>query len=246
MKLLKSLCFGACCIATYTYYCPAFADEEKPSAWTISGNSAFKTDYVFRGFSQTDEEPAVQGTIAVAHDSGFSASLWGSNVDFNDGDEASTEVDATTSYTLPLGPGDFTLGGIYYAYPRSDSTLNYDYIEGFAGYAFDAGDIATITTQVFYSPDYFAASGDSVYAIASFSAPVPAVPDFSLSGSVAHQWIEDNAKFGAEDYTTWSAGGTYTWEKVSFDVTYYDTDIADNDCSSLCDQRVVGSIGYSF
>lgn len=241
MKLIKTLCIGACCLSSYTFYCPAFASD-----WTISGNAAFKTDYVFRGFSQTDEEPSVQGTIAASHESGFVASLWGTNVDFNDGDEASTEVDATASFTFPLGFGDATLGGIYYAYPRSDSGLDYDYIEGFAGYAFDVMDAATINTQIFYSPDFFAASGDGVYAIASVTAPAPGLENLSFNASLAHQWIEDNAKFGAEDYADWSVGASYTWEKVNFGLTYHDTDIDDADCSSLCDQRVVGSVGVSF
>jgi uncharacterized protein (TIGR02001 family) len=235
-----SLGAAALCIAS-----PALA-QDMGAGWSMSGNAAFKTDYVFRGFSQTDEEPAVQGTIAANHESGFSASLWGSNVDFNDGDEAASELDATASYTVPVGPGKATLGGVYYGYPGSDSDLNYDYIEGFVSYALNIEDAADLTAQVFYSPDFFAGSGDAVYTTALLSVPVPVAEGLKLNGSAGHQWIKDNTAFGAEDYTDWSAGLSYDWEKVNFSATYYDTNIDDADCSSLCAGRVVGAITYSF
>jgi uncharacterized protein (TIGR02001 family) len=225
---------------------PAIAQETAASAWTLSGNGAFKSDYAFRGFSQTDEEPSVQGSIDLNHESGFEASLRGSNVDFNDGDEASSEIDATASYTMPLGSGDFTLGGIYYAYLGAYSSLNYNYVEAYSGYAFNIGSVADINGQVFYSPDFFAGSGDAVYTLASVSVPVQQMEGLSLNGSLGHQWIDDNAQFGAEDYSDWSLSASYTWEKISFGLTYHDSDISEGDCSSLCDQRIVGSLSYSF
>ena len=118
----------------------AIAQDAAPSSWTTAGTATFATDYIFRGFSHTDVRPAVQGSIAVNHSSGFSASLWGSNVDFSDGDEGTAEIDATASYTFPAGPGNITLGGIYYAYPGANDDLNYDYVEAFAGYAFNVAE----------------------------------------------------------------------------------------------------------
>ena len=59
------------------------------SAATFSGNVAVATDYVFRGVSQTQERPAIQGGFDAAFDSGFFAGIWASHVDF--GTDASTE-----------------------------------------------------------------------------------------------------------------------------------------------------------
>lgn len=226
---------------------PVQAQEAAPSSWTIGGSAALATDYVFRGFSQTDEEPAMQGSITATHASGFAASVWGSNVDFNDGDEASIELDGTLSYTLPAGPGQVTLGGIYYAYPGADSDLNYDYVEAFAGYAFRLADKADINAQVFYSPDFFAGSGDAVYTTAGLTLPVAGVNGLNLTGSAGRQWIDDEAQFGAPDYTDWSAGLSYTTDsKLGFALKYYDTSLSEDRCSSLCDARVVGSVTFSF
>ena len=63
----------------------ALASLTTAASAEFSGNVALTTDYVWRGVSQTDEGPAVQGGFDYEHESGFSAGVWGSNVDF-DGD----------------------------------------------------------------------------------------------------------------------------------------------------------------
>lgn len=225
---------------------PAFAQDTAPSGWDAAGTATFATDYVFRGFSQTDERPAVQGSITVNHSSGFSASLWGSNVDFSDGDEGTAEIDATLSYTIPVGPGNLTLGGIYYAYPGANDDLNYNYVEAFAGYALNVAKTVDVNAQVFYSPNYFAGSGDSVYAITSLTIPVKPVEGLSVVGSAAYSWIDDEAQFGAPDYADWSAGLSYTWDKLTVSAKYQDTDVSEDRCSGLCGERIVGALTYAF
>ena len=64
----------------------------------ISANVALTSDYVWRGVSQTLEDPAIQGGFDYAHDSGFAAGVWASNVDFYetgdiDDDGADMELD---------------------------------------------------------------------------------------------------------------------------------------------------------
>ena len=60
------------------------------------------TDYRFRGISQNDEDFAIQGGFDYAHDSGFYAGLWASNVDFQiqTVDDASAELDIYAGSTL--------------------------------------------------------------------------------------------------------------------------------------------------
>lgn len=57
----------------------------------VSTNIAVVSNYLFRGVTQTDGSPAVQGGIDFEHASGFYAGTWASNVDF--GDEISYELD---------------------------------------------------------------------------------------------------------------------------------------------------------
>ena len=48
----------------------------------FSGNAALTTDYVWRGSTQTQGDPAVQAGFKLSGDSGLYASIWGSNVRF--------------------------------------------------------------------------------------------------------------------------------------------------------------------
>ncbi len=228
---------------------PALADEAAAppaSPFTITGSATLATDYIFRGYTQTDGEPAIQGSIGVNHESGLSASLWGSNVDFNDGDEASIEIDGTVSYTHSIDDKTaFSVGGVYYAYPGADSDLDYDYFEGYAGLAHSFDQFGDYSLQLYYSPEFFAETGEAVYVTGTTSIPTP-VENLKFAGSVGYQWIDDNEKYGAPDYADWSAGLNYTYNKVTLGLKYTDTSVSDERCNNLCDARVMGSLSVNF
>src|SRR5512138_110851 len=83
------------------------ADDTGPSfAFNIGAN----TDYVFRGFSQTDEDPSVFGGIDATIGLGY-AGVWVSNVDFGNGTDA--EFDLYAGVKPTMGPVSFDLGVIY-------------------------------------------------------------------------------------------------------------------------------------
>ena len=49
------------------------------SEFTFTGNLGLYSQYVFRGISQTNEKPAVQGGFDLGHKSGFYVGTWASN-----------------------------------------------------------------------------------------------------------------------------------------------------------------------
>ena len=53
---------------------------------TFTGSAALTSDYRYRGMTQTQSDPAVQGGFALAHSSGVYAGVWGSNVNFGSAD----------------------------------------------------------------------------------------------------------------------------------------------------------------
>jgi hypothetical protein len=55
-------------------------------------NVALTTDYVWRGISQTQKAPAIQGGFDLAHDSGLYIGVWASNVNFVDDDTSDIET----------------------------------------------------------------------------------------------------------------------------------------------------------
>jgi uncharacterized protein (TIGR02001 family) len=76
---------------------PAAAEEP----FSISANIGVVSNYMFRGTTQTGDQPAVQGGLDFTHESGFYAGTWASNVDFDEGSSESVfgtvAVDPTTA-----------------------------------------------------------------------------------------------------------------------------------------------------
>jgi len=209
----------------------------------FSGNVGFVTEYSFRGIAQSDERPAVQGGFDAVHESGFYAGVWGSNVDFNDNDEASAEIDGYFGYSGAWNDLFYDLGYIYYAYPGADSSLNYDFWEVSAALGYDFGMFST-SASVNYSPDFFGGSDDASYYAAGIDVPVY---DFTLSGHVGYQDIEDEAAFGVPDYTDWSLGVSYSLEGFDLSLQYIDTDLKEpGECADGCAERVIFGISRSF
>lgn len=66
--------------ALATVAIPALAQDE-PS-WAVSGGVWATSDYVWRGVSQTQEDPTWQAEVGVEHASGFFAGVFLSGVDF--------------------------------------------------------------------------------------------------------------------------------------------------------------------
>ncbi len=103
---------------------PAAAPAKEEPEYTLTGNVGLYSQYIFRGVSQTNEEPAVQGGIDWTHKSGLYLGTWASNVswlsDGNSDVSSSLEWDFYGGYKLAL-PADFTadFGVIYYWYPGS-------------------------------------------------------------------------------------------------------------------------------
>lgn len=209
-----------------------------------SANVGLVSEYSFRGIAQSDEHMAVQGGFDVEHESGIYAGLWGSNVDFNDGDEASVEVDLYAGYSNSYEDFNYDLGVIYYAYPGADSSLNYDFWEFTAGLGYDF-EMFSVNGSVNYSPDYFGDSGDSFYYNVSTEAPLPY--DLTLSAHVGYQDIDDEAAFGVPDYTDWSVGLGYSYEGFDFSVQYIDTDLDEpSECADGCAERIIVGVSRSF
>lgn len=213
------------------------------------------TDYVFRGVSQTLEDPAAQGSIDLTYGI-FYAGVWGSNVDFNDAPPATAEVDLYAGIKPVWGPVTFDLGVIYYAYPGADDgAAELDYVELKAGYSIVSPWIKGLTsgTTVYWSPDYNLETGDVITVESAASYALPQVGIFAPSITGAYGTVYGDADDGfspgglpQDDYTYWNVGLALAVEKFTFDFRYWDSDIdvvpgGGSVCVSegLCDERFV-------
>lgn len=214
---------------------PAFAQEV-----AISGNVALATDYTFRGVSQTDESPAIQGGFdATFGDTGFYAGTWASNINFGTGG-ANLELDVYGGYKTTIGPVAVDFGVIGYLYPSAADDApagELDYWEGYVkpSMTFDK---FTLGGAVYYSPEFTGESGDGWYYEINGALALSDV--FSISGAVGMQTVDTSGFFaGEDDYTTYNVGGTYSAMGLGFDLRYVGTDV---DNAPIYDDRVVFSI----
>lgn len=231
----------------------AQADDKK---LTLSATTAFTTDYVFRGVSQTNEEAAAQAEFDLYYGI-FYAGIWGSNIDFGPSGTSpgDLEIDYYVGITPKWGNVTFNIAGLYYTYPgwcESKCGLpENDYFELKTGASWTGGKW-TLGVTNYWSPDFAAKSGeaDAIEGSVGYAFGSKIFNFFSptVSGLVGYQTVDD---YG--DYTYWNAGLTLGFmEHWSADVRYWDTDANDTTCIAYsflpdnCDERVVGTLKAVF
>ncbi len=194
----------------------------------FSGSVALVNNYLFRGIEQSGGIPALQGDIGYTQPIGpvsLSVGAWGSNVDFNDGDEASIEIDYTIGLSGEFKKVSWGVGGIYYSYPGAASSLNYNFWEiyGTLGYDFKvfAADIG-----LNYSPDNFGSSGDAVYYSGNITVPVGKHLDLGVH--LGYQTIDNNTAFGADDYFHYEISATTNIAGLDIKLAWNDTDLSES------------------
>jgi uncharacterized protein (TIGR02001 family) len=172
---------------------PALAqDAEEAESGPFSFNVGIVSDYAFRGVSQTNEGPAIQGGVDFSHDSGFSAGIWASNVDFVDGDGANSEWDFYVGWSTQFSETvSFDVTLLQYAYLDQG---DYNYLELLFGLG--VGDY--LNFQLGYSDDVFNSGQTGIYYAASGNYPLPWW-DLTLDGSVGHYDLNDALGDSYED-----------------------------------------------
>lgn len=200
------------------------------TAVELTGDITFASDYAFRGVSQTEEAPALQGGLSLSTESGFYVSVWGSNVDFLA--EGTLELDMMLGWSGAINDDWSTDVGIMrYGYPNAEiDGSNFYEVYGSLSYK-------DLTFGVAYSDDYWAHSGNFIYAYAGYSY---AVTDYlTLDLHIGQNEYDDSSA----SYMDWSVGVSTEVLGAGLSLTYVDTDIDD---SYLADSRVILAISKSF
>lgn len=117
---------------------PALAADAPASPHTIAFNVGVTTDYIFRGVTQTQHDPAISGGVDYSHASGFYAGAWLSNQKWVEtggtaaaGDayktDSNLELDFYGGYKGAVSDFGYDVGLIRYYYPgkRSGATPGY-------------------------------------------------------------------------------------------------------------------------
>lgn len=233
--------------------------EPPKSDWSISYNFAVTSEYVFRGISQSAEDPTVQAGVDVTYKI-FYAGIWGSGVEFGSAVDAWGEIDYYAGIKPVLGPITLDFGVIYYTYPSAtDPGAELDYVEVKIGASGTVWKDGTLGVTVFYSPEYTGKTGDVWTVEGTFAQVLPKFRDITptISGTLGWQ-AGDAAAYSAviangdDNYLYWNVGLTLGFgDRFSLDFRYWDTNISDAGgfCSGQilqCDERFVATAKVTY
>ncbi|MFS0710171.1 TorF family putative porin [Brevundimonas phoenicis] len=229
--LNNALVGGACLVAVITLgLCTAPTDAK---AQNVALNAAVATDYVFRGVSQNEGDPAISAGVDATQGV-FYAGAWAGNVSF----AGDAEIDLYAGVRPAFGGFDWDFGVVSYFYAGQPNGADYDYVELKAAASRAVGP-ATLGAAIYYSPDFFGASEDEA-TYAEINAAISPADKWMLSATLGRQWVSSDF-----DYTTWNLGAAYQLtERLGLDVRYFDTD--EHGFGTAYDSRVVASLKANF
>ena len=214
--------------------------EEIGQGFSVTGGVTLVSDYRFRGISFSDEDPAIQGTLTLNHESGFYVGTWASSIE-DTPTFGHTEVDLYAGWAKEFSPGTtFDVGVTYYVYPNgNDAFGDSDYFEPYAKLSHQLGPVKATVGAAYAWGQSAIADADNLYLFTDAAAAIPGTP---LTAK-AHFGYSDGSLAPTGDYTDWSLGLDAAVGPVTLGVAYVDTDLGD---FPLVDAGVVFSLGAAF
>lgn len=156
-----------------------------PAAFAgATGNVGAFSEYMFRGVSQ-GAGAAVQGGLDYAHDSGFYAGTWVSNIGFGGAGSNSAEVDGYAGFAGKVGGLGFDIGALYYWYSEEDEVAaELNTFEIYGGVSF-----GPVGVKYYYSDEanFFIGDGeaeDAGYLLGTFALPITDSLNFTASAGL--------------------------------------------------------------
>ena len=173
--VLASLAFAAPAAAqTVNPVDEVEAETEGPI--TFSANIALTSEYRFRGVDLSGGDPAVQGGLDLAHESGFYVGTWASTLDDDTVGYGDVELDVYGGWSGDVGEGlALDVGVIGYLYPDAGPG-DFDYVEFYSSLGFTFGPAET-TVGVAYAPEQDSLGGtDNFYVYSDIGVGIPNTP----------------------------------------------------------------------
>lgn len=177
----------------------------------LTGSVTAASQYIFRGVSRSDNDPALQASVDYAV-SGFHAGLWGGTGTFNQGN---VELDGSLGYGGLAGGFTYDLNLVYYAFPGDGVDGNH--VEAIGTLGRDFG-LALINAGIGYTPSgQKAFQGREVYYLFS-DLDIP-IPNTRVTAGF-HVGYQD---FGPYTRTHWTAGLFTRVAGLNLGLQYVDT-----------------------
>jgi len=187
------------------------------SSADLSGYLVLTSDYVWRGVTQSNGDPAAQLGGDVAFDSGIYAGVWGSTVDINNGGDRQRDTELTyyLGYSHDVG-SRWVLGAsvVVYTYPGQTGAVDYNYEEVMLMTNYDD----RVWLEYAYSPDLYNTGFDS-HNVEVFT-EWPAGKHLVIGAGAGYY---DVSNFVGDGYAYWELGVTWPIRRFDIDLRYHDT-----------------------
>jgi uncharacterized protein (TIGR02001 family) len=247
-SLITTAVLGALIVPSFVFA----ADAAPAPDLTVAYNVGLYSQYIFRGLTQTNRQPALQGGIDLTHSSGFYLGAWGSNISWlrdkiGTGNATvyasggSLELDLYGGYRTDIKGVGIDVGALQYWYPGTltkpgQSGANTTEVYGALSYGWLQGKISTVVSEDAwgFGKEYNVNSGGDdergTY-YAELNANIP-LADTGITAliHVARQEF-NNAKVTrtgpAASYTDWKLGLTKAFDNgINVGAYYTDTNIS--------------------
>jgi uncharacterized protein (TIGR02001 family) len=195
---------------------------EADDAW--GGSLGLTSDYLVRGISRSNDQPALQLDLHYSNTNGLLAGIFASNAQIDPRDPRDVELSGFVGFAWNLNEDWQTrILATHYAYPWNRGGTQYDYDE----VDLDVAYRSWLHFNVDYSPDtprYAAYPYDRLIRVAEKSAELSLqrqlIGRLSATAGLGYAFLQGPESGG---YVYWSVGGAYDLRSVSLVLSYVDT-----------------------
>ncbi len=184
------------------------------------GSIAATSDYLVRGISRSNQDPAVQADLHVATNSGLIAGMFASSTQIDPREGHDAEISALVGFAWRASSAwNAKILASYYAYPWNERGSRYNYTE----LTIEAAYSDWLNINVEYSPDarYLLNYSPGVSATsAEITVRTPVRHRMAATAGIGHSQFSG----GVGGYTYWSAGGVIDLSPWVISLGFVDTD----------------------
>lgn len=222
------------------------ASAPTPSAVSIGYGVKFTSDYIFRGQTQSNGRPAVQGYVEGRFFDWFYAGIFMSSVSFPSHpwglSNPALELDYSVGLRHTWGSFTLDLGAMYYTYPRQIAVgalggglpaTDMNMWEFAAKPSFAINGDVTVGGVLGYSPNFVGTGAPATYLSGTVKLNLPKIPSLDemtwyASAEFGYQWLGrthlNNAfipDIDLPNFAVWNAGVAFSYKNTTLDFRYW-------------------------
>jgi uncharacterized protein (TIGR02001 family) len=205
-----------------------------------SGHVALTSEYIYRGLSWSDGNPALQAGVDYEHDGGFFGGLWASSVDLsNNTGRRDIELDYYAGYHFP-SESAFAVSAalVLYTYPDDSGNFDYDYAEALLTASF----ADNYSLEIGYTDDAYGFGTSSHHVEVRGNWDTPA--GWVVSAGLGSNDLGDRAP---SSYFYWDVGASARFSRLTLDLRWFDNESEEGIVDRLgAGSKIVGTLSVAF